>query len=718
MAQKTSWQERVFTFVRSSTDAFSLDALRKAVGSAVTRRSLERFLFETKIAVSLDAKIFTPTRLIFQDALCLARPQQWEIDDGVFAPGHRLLPFYDFRVLPTELQLRVADDTSADNAGPDTTTTRLAAAAGFATRRTVVMPRTRAITYYSLFGYESIHALIGFEDQSNAAVDHGDELDALVRISVFDLGEFYRRTGFTEGDYLECRLLDWEAGIFSVTRRPAVEVTAQQRAAWSTELVKAFSGVFELFGGPMDIPTQLLYAYYLSDAVVLEHPAGTIGELLAADDNDLQIVPRGTGSSSLWNAAEPQDQPLAPAGYDVPAEGVTGDLEEMLTDIGSSLTVGEIEGYMRDALFHGLTKTDAVGRAFAGAYLGFAHEAQAESFQDEIDALWDAVTARYVPARDARTGPLRARLLDLYDRQLAFIRGLDGRGLDPSQLPGGPLRDVAEFFSMITRTIEILNQEISGDEDQDELDTLADQVPRLEEIGMEILAHAEEEVTAALGEPPAGHAPGTDDAPAEGTTTEVYEFRISLVGIRPQIWRRVRVPGSTTLARFHEIIQLVMGWEDSHLHVFRIRDTDYASTTQVVSDTQPEERYRLSDLGLKPKERFRYVYDFGDDWIHEILVSKVLDVEEVKEVDRTGPRLLSGKRAAPPEDCGGVPGYYRLLYYFDERDDEVWEPDASPEDDEEAEFRRAMVPEDWDPEYVDIEGINARFNEPPRLRLV
>lgn len=693
MAANNDWKAQVQAYVYGCSGSFRLDALKRGIGAtqAVSQASLQRFLFETGIALSLDAELFTPAWLFFRDAVCLVKPQQWEIDDGVLAPGHRLLPLYDLRVPPTKLQL-VFDATEREpstgrndvHRSPD----------DLIPRRTVVAPLSRAATYYSLFGQESFFPLLGMEDRNNASIDPEDGRNALVRLSVFDLGDYYRRVGFQEGDRLECRLLDWERGLFAVRAKPAAEIPSRRREQWFAAMEEAFLRMFEHFGEPMDIPSQLLYAYFLGDADVLKQPGATIGELLAAD-NDLQFARMGTVSSTIWTAPEAPQQAFLPGGVERPLEGVTGDLDEMLLDIGLSLTAGEVEAFMRDALFHGLSVEDAVGRAFRGAYVQFAGREQEDSFHAEIQDLWNVVAAGYVPATDAMIGPIRTRLLDLYEMQLTFIRDLDGRGVNPEDLPSAPMTDLLQFFGMVTNAIELLNHD-AGD-DEEELEKLASQLPELEMIGRELLEQAESAVESVQAT--------ADDDPADdpsGGSAVVFELRISLEGIKPQIWRRVRVPGSTTLAQLHEIIQVVMGWSNSHMHGFIVHDEWFVEDPREIEGAAPESRSRLSSLGLSPKDHFRYVYDFGDDWVHRILVSKILPADEVREDDRAGPRLVSGKRAAPPEDCGGVPGYYRALYYLDEEED-------IEDEDEDLAYLREMFPAGWDPEHLDVKAINAQL---------
>jgi len=137
----------------------------------------------------------------------------------------------------------------------------------------------------------------------------------------------------------------------------------------------------------------------------------------------------------------------------------------------------------------------------------------------------------------------------------------------------------------------------------------------------------------------------------------LYLLEIQLVDIEPAIWRRFVVPASITLDRLHDVIQIVMGWTDSLLHEFTIGKKRYTEYPESKEDGLECGRYRLGDLVKQKGRTFLYLYDFGDGWEHELLVEKIL----TSESGAAYPRCLTGKRACPPEDVGGVWGYADFL---------------------------------------------------------
>ena len=144
----------------------------------------------------------------------------------------------------------------------------------------------------------------------------------------------------------------------------------------------------------------------------------------------------------------------------------------------------------------------------------------------------------------------------------------------------------------------------------------------------------------------------------KGPVTRIYQLRIALRHTKPEIWRRVLVAGQTNLNALHYVIQAAMGWENMHLHLFRVGDVEYSDPEMEVTRAKDEFSARLFRIAPKKGDAFVYEYDFGDSWNHDVTV------EAVSETDDRYPGhpvCIGGKRACPPEDCGGVPGYEYLL---------------------------------------------------------
>ena len=169
----------------------------------------------------------------------------------------------------------------------------------------------------------------------------------------------------------------------------------------------------------------------------------------------------------------------------------------------------------------------------------------------------------------------------------------------------------------------------------------------------------------------------------------VLHFDIRLRDTDPPIWRTIQVPAAYTFWNLHVAIQDVMGWKDYHLHEFFLGGP--ASRDEIRIGIPDEEGFREDTLPgweelLAPYlidetyRTFRYVYDFGDDWVHDVKFYGVYRIPEETE----GLRCLGGGRACPPEDCGGIPGYVEIVSGVHE-------------------FQEAYA--DFDPEAFDCEAV-------------
>jgi len=159
----------------------------------------------------------------------------------------------------------------------------------------------------------------------------------------------------------------------------------------------------------------------------------------------------------------------------------------------------------------------------------------------------------------------------------------------------------------------------------------------------------------AAGHPGTGRAPQPTPKPRQRRPREILQLKVTLKGSKPPIWRRLEVPATITLDKLHEVLQVAFDWGGWHLHCFETAD-------EVYGIPEPELGYR-SERGVKLLKvapvggKLTYTYDFGDNWEHVILVEKLLP----SEAGTSYPRCTGGRRAAPPDDCGGVWGWQELL---------------------------------------------------------
>lgn len=190
--------------------------------------------------------------------------------------------------------------------------------------------------------------------------------------------------------------------------------------------------------------------------------------------------------------------------------------------------------------------------------------------------------------------------------------------------------------------------------------------------------------------------------PDVGGDTLIFQLKITLMEIRPPIWRRVFVPGSIPLQKLHRVIQCAMGWDNQHLFEFRFKKKRTSLEEDIAQFADPWKcplkAKTLAGYVRARGSKFRYVYDFGDSWEHEILLEKIVSRENAAAL----PLCLGGERSCPPEDCGGIYGFLELL--------EAAGNPRHPRHEDVLDW----LGDDFDPERFDLKAVNARMK---RIRI-
>jgi hypothetical protein len=188
---------------------------------------------------------------------------------------------------------------------------------------------------------------------------------------------------------------------------------------------------------------------------------------------------------------------------------------------------------------------------------------------------------------------------------------------------------------------------------------------------------------------------------------KVYQFKITLRDSSPPIWRRIQVPETYTFWDLHVAIQDAFGWSDYHLHEFEIL---HPTSKRKVRIGFPDDDFdrdilinwkeKISDYFTLENKKSNYTYDFGDDWVHTIVFEKILPHEE----NINYPKCTQGKRACPPEDCGGISGYEEFL-----------EAIKDPKHEQHKEMME-WIGKDFDSEHFDPDEIE--FDDPEKRRKI
>lgn len=146
--------------------------------------------------------------------------------------------------------------------------------------------------------------------------------------------------------------------------------------------------------------------------------------------------------------------------------------------------------------------------------------------------------------------------------------------------------------------------------------------------------------------------------PKKININKMYQVKISLNGAPLPIWRRLIIDPSLPLPLLHDVLQVAMGWSNYHLHQFQAQGKRFGNPNEFDNaELQNQNEFQLADLLQKPGDSFEYDYDFGDGWRHTVVLENAYNDDGAPVMAH----CIDGRRACPPEDVGGIPGYANFL---------------------------------------------------------
>jgi hypothetical protein len=615
-----------------------------------------------------------------------------EIKRGIFIAGHRFEPYRDPGIAPWEIALAPQNGTA------------------FSSRSIPFSVKDTAI-YFTFFGQAVMLSLLIEQEPSNAkALSSAGASDALVRLKAFDMEAFYAESGLAVGDYLDLELVDHEGSRFLVRPLKAASIAPERRKAWYAAIGEGVEIAMRNLGRPVDPPSFIEATFEAAPAWVREEPAAAFSEYfneskaVQVKEFGGQVFMWGSGASipELLMSGDSPGRPRNDADDDEEDE-----LSLHLADLGFSLDTDEIAAFVRDALWRGEGIEEALGRCFIGAAeIGLSKRkldtllVEVRAFAQGVAAAWDRSAEHPAAAR------MRSALLDIYSPFLFWMRRLGALVSSPSDLD-------TEEFSLLSTTMQgicelIVNLGEGQVSEPGDLAEFEEQLATLGEMISELMAGIEGTLagnsrrrrSSASGTRGGGKTPGKARRPkgkraARPSSRKLYTFEARIADIEPPIRRRLVVPGNRSLAELHTILQDAFGWTDSHLHLFRIRDETFGLPSPENDEPLIDERnIRLDELSLRVRSKIEYVYDYGDDWAHELVVVAARNAAPGE--DEEAPICSEAERASPPEDCGGFPGYMDLL-------EALAKPEEERDEDESSLVEWA---EGWDAESCDLAEIN------------
>jgi hypothetical protein len=712
-------------FLENAQDVFSLEELTDYVQSEntnkkskhiqnITPKELDSWLETSRLVFKDDDGSFIPRALFFKGAEFIIALCPEEVDGFFLIPGHRFTPFCSDRIKPWEYVLLNGEKKEKP-------------------KKIIREKMTVLVKYYNLFGMENMiellaedHEAINSEIFTNLNGSSPENLSLIVK--AFDLAKLFEGRKFSKGEKILIKVNDWNRGIctYEYLSKEACKERERQKTAWGNRLEEGFAQTFDRFGLNIAITEQLAYAYFYAGAEILKDPPVHFGQIFN-ESKKIFLVPLGM-NSILWNKKEIDISSFG-GGYDEDGDnskdppdslnGILAYLESLFKDV-------HIESFMRDELFLRRGEMDDEGfshvrdRLFPEGEPDFESQKQKRLFLKLCRDMWNKTGKSYNYFADQKFGKLRTETAEILEDIVNWFYSYSERciGINEKDIPIQEMTMLMQTISMLTDVLHLLNGSQQMDKSND-LEEIKKMLPLVRDKLAEERQKLETKIVALrspqkgkggnwnlkLVKPKEEYDDDYEEDHEEYHETEkeearnIFVLRVSIKYIKPSIWRSIQVPGSYTLGDLHNIIQIAMGWEMDHMHVFTINKEEYGPKDGGYNSDMfdyEEEDFTLDSLGFTEKDKFFYRYDFGDDWDHLIQVSKIIPASEADPIHRQEPFCLKGKRACPPEDIGGIYGYERMLEQLRNRD----------EIDPDMEWLK-----DYDSEYCNVDEINERLRD-------
>ena len=639
----------ILRFVQEQTGPFTVSNLLKRVKrdrlGPTDIGSVIQTLEATGLVFPYSADEYTPRWAYFEGGRFLVSLTEREITERVLVPGHRFMPFVQPDLAPAELLL-ARDDESR----PLETETYL-------------LPFDEALDFHALYGVENLSTIFaGMDPRNGALFRSSDPRKENVILRAYRLSSLPDK--LPHNATLVFEIKDWRAGELSVSLFDADEEREHpvQRQNWTERLDRGFDRCFNYLGLTPRIAEQLAYAFFFAGPTAIQNPPMSVAQYL--DQSDFVGFLRYGGSTRLWRQGEEISDEIFSA---VPEGALSEDdpLEALLDELSHPFSAVMVEALLRNAV---ATETESleeiVDSFFSPPYIEFESVQQEEALIAEIRSRYEEVRSNFESLSEAPKVPLRERILDLV---LSLVSWID-EAEELQQLDQvGPETEARELRVAVERAESFLR--VLNDMKEIPQDLLSDLVSELEKIEAVIETNQHVIDRYLVGDGYLDRNAPSDAEPGYtlgtiGDANSVYQLRVSLENVEPEIWRRILIPDNYTLEALHVVLQESMEWTNSHLHEFYANGATYGPPqfdTDLARNLVAESEHTVASV-LGEDGVATYVYDLTSVWRHRIRVERRLPVESAAMLMRNGlaPRCIGGEHHGPPEDSGGPKGFQQM----------------------------------------------------------
>jgi len=628
-------EEALYDFLDNTAGAFELyDAvsyIRRIEPKRINRLALEveAFIGLKKLAFPAGRRQWMSRRAFFGSLPFVISPTRLELLNGILIPGHRCVPFANSSLMPQEYTFYWEGSSV-----PFTTTEG---------------SPEEFYPYYSIFGEEYAPQYVARDNAENEEAFNNDPYDDPPEVSIktLDMRNIYREAAFVPGDRFVVRTLDWKTGGFELKKAGRDEWDSAELEAWAVAAEEGFEKSFEMLGPGSSTEEQIAFAYWYGGPAMKNVPAYALEDFLYKKTERIESAAYGI-ETRFWYAGReiPDREDLDPGNVrpdETPVEAVLHKLKIPVSEF-------VIQSYVRDALFRGEKNSmQALVRLVPSSVESDDRDMQLLS--EYTEEVLKEFRKFYSPFTDKAMGSIRLRAGELHTAVIDLAARLCKGDINTSWLP----RHTFIILSQIQNHTASVMEDLDSDEppQEMELEALDNSLDSMIETYEDIKELIDEALDSYRRNKLALIRAGS----ASGTVTERL-VQLSISGI--DVWRRLILPESFTLAELHKIIQLVFGWHNSF---------NYRFIKEKFAEESGFSGIREMDLNtpiqaMEAQSNIELFYEYGSKWIVRIMILSREETPVTRPV-----RCVAGAGTAPPEFIDGPVKFKKVLYALESGND-------------------------------------------------
>jgi hypothetical protein len=682
-------EEALYEFLENVTEPFILDSVvsfvrmiapHKPDSRRGTRLAVEiaALINSRNIAFKLSKDSWVSRRGCFESLEFVITPSRLEIQNGIFIPGHRCVPFANPAIMPHEFKFYWKGRPV-----PVTTTEG---------------PPEDFYPFYTILGEEYAPQYVARDNPDNESAFNSDPYEDPVEVSIhtLDMRNLYRETAFVPGDRFVVRTKDWKTGVFELKKVDKDKWSQAELYAWFEAAEIGFHDSFERLGPGSSTDEQIAYAYWYGGKRMREVPAYSLEEYLYEKTETIDTAVYGIETRFWFAGREIPDRDSLEGAQTVSDRTY---IEELLYQAKVPISEFVIQSYVRDALFRNDTDISRIVERIVPRTVEI-DERVLNILAEYVREILEGFGSSYSVFIDKEMGPIRQRVGELHTAVIDLSARLLQNGADPSWFPRHTfvvLSQIQSHAAMIMEDLDVDELPIDSELDtiDNSLDSMIDTYEDIKELIDDALDSFRRNNLSVVKKSDAGF------SRRNGTET----LQISLGGT--DIWRRIVLPASCRLSALHRIIQILFGWDKESPREDMngkkpARESQNLRLLNFSSRKNPPEQYRYSiarSSGGKPRgtagkppgpgdslECLRgqgvreLLYEYRNRWTVKILFFGA-DGDSIlvfpADAGNTAPvHCTTGEGAPPPAFLDGPMGFKKFLASRKQNQTDEYDPAA------------------------------------------